>query len=150
MLSLFSLCIYHHLFFNYFRIRYTPSIYQYYPNAEINKNLISCKRCNFTWLICFSTKSRVSRFMFNFVWISHMDDYKAKEHPQNTACSMRVCDGVVATPPWYINAHTGIFYFIKERRSSGICDNHEFSKDNVWREEVCGGSRTRIVNQICL
>jgi hypothetical protein len=40
-----------------------------------------------------------------------------------------------------------VFYINDEEEEAAVHDNHEFSKDNVRREEVAAA---RIINQICL
>ena len=71
--------------------------------------------------------------MSNLFWISHLDDYKARSIHRmfKRACeSMWVC--CCLNMPWC--KHTGVLN--KWTTKKKWYDNHEFSKDNVWMEEV--------------
>ena len=72
-------------------------------------------------------------FVLNLFWISHLDDYKARSiHRIFESVCQWMCVCCYLNMPWY--KHTGVLK--KRTMKKKWYDNHEFSKDNVWREEV--------------
>ena len=70
--------------------------------------------------------------MFKFLWISHMDDYKANSIIAYSFIHKRVCECSHTKP----SAYRCLYINDEEEEAAVHNDNHEFSKDNVWREEV--------------